>query len=53
MLDANFRMRCKARGVDDLELGSGWAFFVEEEKYLKHVEEFAGGGAEVCHYREL
>ncbi|THH17670.1 hypothetical protein EUX98_g9084 [Antrodiella citrinella] len=41
MVDANFRLRCKDRGIDDMELGSGWAFFVEETKYVKHIAEHA------------
>ena len=41
MVDANFRLRCKDRGIEDLELGSGWAYFVEESNYLKHVAKFA------------
>ncbi|KAH8069588.1 hypothetical protein BXZ70DRAFT_1013367 [Cristinia sonorae] len=36
MVDANFRLRCKDRGLDDVELGSGWSFFVEENAYLRH-----------------
>ncbi|KAH8089855.1 hypothetical protein BXZ70DRAFT_909950 [Cristinia sonorae] len=46
MVDANFRLRCKDRGLDDVELGSGWAFFVEENAYLHHVAEFADQGEE-------
>lgn len=41
MIDANFRLRCKARGINDIELGPGWAFYVEEMKYLAHVQKFA------------
>ena len=40
-MDANFRLRCKERGIDDLELGSGWGFYVEESGYLRHVARFA------------
>ncbi len=38
MLDANFRAKCKARGLDDYELGSGWSYFVEEKKYQDHLK---------------
>ena len=41
MIDANFRLRCKERGLNDMELGSGWAFYVEESRYLAHVAKFA------------
>ncbi|TCD59870.1 hypothetical protein EIP91_011272 [Steccherinum ochraceum] len=41
MVDANFRLRCKERGLDDVELGSGWSLFVEENAYLQHVADFA------------
>ncbi|KAI9068488.1 hypothetical protein FKP32DRAFT_1561583, partial [Trametes sanguinea] len=38
MMDANFRARCKDRKLDTFELGSGWAYFVEQLRYLAHVE---------------
>lgn len=37
MMDANFRCRCKDRGLEDVELGSGWSYFVEESKFREHV----------------
>jgi hypothetical protein len=37
-IDANFRLRLKARGIVDPELGSGWAYFVEESEYAAHVK---------------
>lgn len=40
MLDANFRAKCKARGLDDLELGSGWSYFVEETAYQAHLAKY-------------
>lgn len=36
-IDANFRLKLKARGIKDPELGSGWAYFVEQTEYEKHV----------------
>lgn len=27
----------KDRGIDDPEMGPGWAYFVEHERYLEHV----------------
>jgi hypothetical protein len=37
-MDANFRLRLKARGIMDSELGSGWAYFVEESEYAAHIK---------------
>lgn len=36
-IDANFRLKLKARGIEDPELGSGWAYFVEQTDYEKHL----------------
>jgi hypothetical protein len=36
--DANFRLKLKARGIEDPELGSGWAYFVEESEYAAHIK---------------
>ncbi|KAI0073201.1 hypothetical protein K474DRAFT_1722408 [Panus rudis PR-1116 ss-1] len=41
MLDANFRMRCKDRGLEDQSLSPGWAYVVENNKYIAHMEKFA------------
>ncbi|KAI0696131.1 hypothetical protein C8T65DRAFT_583713 [Cerioporus squamosus] len=38
MLDANFRAKCKARGLDNYEVGSGWSYFVKEKKYQEHLK---------------
>lgn len=37
MVDANFRLKQKARGINDEELLSGSSYFVEEQKYKLHV----------------
>lgn len=47
MIDANFRARCKDRNLDDLELASGWSYYVEETKYQAHVKACAHR-KEVC-----
>jgi hypothetical protein len=39
-IDANFRLKLKARGVNDPELGSGWAYFVEQIEYAEHIKKF-------------
>ncbi|RDX40435.1 hypothetical protein OH76DRAFT_1459514 [Lentinus brumalis] len=38
MLDANFRAKCKAQGLDPFELGPGWSYFVEESDYQAHLK---------------
>ncbi|TDL13645.1 hypothetical protein BD410DRAFT_735067, partial [Rickenella mellea] len=37
-IDANFRLKLKDRGFKDPELGSGWAYFVETDLYMAHLE---------------
>lgn len=39
MLDANFRLKLKDRGFKDVELTSGWSYFVEESKYMEFVDQ--------------
>jgi hypothetical protein len=39
-IDANFRLKLKARSIDDPELGSGWAYFVEQLEYTEHVKQY-------------
>ncbi|TFK79910.1 hypothetical protein K466DRAFT_605772 [Polyporus arcularius HHB13444] len=41
MLDANFRAKCKARGLESAELGSGWSYFVEELAYQEHLKKYS------------
>ncbi|KAI0654576.1 hypothetical protein C8Q70DRAFT_876809, partial [Cubamyces menziesii] len=38
MMDANFRARCKDRGLEETQLAPGWAYFVEESKYQAHLK---------------
>lgn len=37
-MDANFRLKLKARGVADPELGSGLAYFVNAKKLVAHLK---------------
>ncbi|KAH8106480.1 hypothetical protein DFH11DRAFT_1549960 [Phellopilus nigrolimitatus] len=37
MLDANFRLKCKDRSIDDPALGSGLAYYVEDTSYKKFL----------------
>ncbi len=36
-LDANFRLKCKERGIKDVRLGNGFAYMVEEERFRSHI----------------
>ena len=46
MIDANFRAKSKDRGLDDISLSPGWAYYVEGSKYMAHVNS-TGKNAEV------
>lgn len=39
MLDANFKLRVKDRGIEDIELAPGWAYYVNEELFQRHIDE--------------
>ena len=38
-VDANFRMKLKSRGINDPETGSGWSYFVQNQKYTEHISQ--------------
>ena len=38
-VDANFRMKLKNRCINDPETGSGWTYFVENQRYTEHVSQ--------------
>jgi hypothetical protein len=38
-IDANFRLKLKARGIKDPELGSGLAYFVDTAKFQRHLKD--------------
>lgn len=46
-VDANFKLRSKDRGAQDVYMGPGWAYVVEEKKYKEHIKQFANT-KEVC-----
>ncbi|KAJ3017904.1 hypothetical protein NUW54_g473 [Trametes sanguinea] len=46
MMDANFRQRCKDRGLDDEDLAPGWSFLVNTKKFQEHIDRTAGRGVE-------
>jgi hypothetical protein len=39
-VDANFKLKRKNRGIEDLELAPGWASFVEEGRYQDHLKKY-------------
>ena len=36
-VDANFKLKGKARGLADVELMPGWAYFVREDEFQEHI----------------
>ena len=42
-VDANFRLKLKDRKIKDPEIGSGWAYFVENSQYIEHVSQKTNG----------
>ena len=47
MMDANFKLRSKDRSVQDVALSPGWAYYVQQEAFAKHVEAFGKGKEDV------
>ena len=41
-MDTNFRLKLKSCGIQDPELGSGLAYFVNNAKFEVHLENHAG-----------
>ncbi|THH16521.1 hypothetical protein EUX98_g9291 [Antrodiella citrinella] len=39
MIDANFKLKLKDKGIRDLELAPGWAYYVNEDSFQKHIDE--------------
>ncbi|KAI0057483.1 hypothetical protein BV25DRAFT_1812316 [Artomyces pyxidatus] len=37
-MDANFKLKLKNRGLDDVQLAPGWAYFVPPEPYKEHLD---------------
>ena len=37
MIDGNFRVKFKDRGLNDIELGDGQSYFVEDAPYKEHI----------------
>lgn len=40
MLDANFRLKSKDRGFEDIELSEGWSYFVPNSRYTGFMGKF-------------
>ena len=47
MMDANFCLKLKDRGVDDVYLSSGWAYMVEDSKFKQFLDVYAQDKIEV------
>jgi len=41
-MDANFRLKLKSRDIQDPELGSGLAYFVNNAKFEAHLKNHVG-----------
>jgi hypothetical protein len=39
-VDANFKLKGKARNIQDVELIPGWCCFVEEEAFQSHLVKY-------------
>ena len=48
MVDANFKLKLKEKGIPDAHLGSGWAYYVEDSKFKSYLNEHADDQQEVC-----
>jgi hypothetical protein len=49
-VDANFKLKSKDRGIEDIELSAGGGCFVETDPYEKHLEEYGVKAPEVGLY---
>ena len=47
MVDANFKLKLKDKGIPDAHLGSGWAYFVKDDEFGSYLQAHAGDQVEV------
>ncbi|KAI0069871.1 hypothetical protein K474DRAFT_1568226, partial [Panus rudis PR-1116 ss-1] len=47
MIDANFRLQLKSRGLKDTSLASGWAYYINEEQYQSHLAQHNAKNSDV------
>lgn len=48
-IDACFRLKRKRKArINEPEIGSGWAFFVEEDAYQAHLKKYDTDLPEAC-----
>lgn len=40
MVDANFKLKLKNKGIRDTHLGPGWAYFVHETKFQGYLARY-------------
>lgn len=50
MVDANFKLRLKEKGIKDAHLASGWAYFVKDETFQAYLEQHSGTQSEVLQF---
>ncbi|OJT05532.1 hypothetical protein TRAPUB_3648 [Trametes pubescens] len=48
MMDANFRCRCKDRGLDGVSLAPGWSYYVDDQKFQDYLQNDCGFETEYC-----
>ena len=47
MVDANFKLKLKDKGIPDAHLGSGWAYFVKDDEFESYLQAHSGDQVEV------
>lgn len=47
MVDANFKLRLKDKGIPDKHLAPGWAYFVRDDRFEAYLQEHSGSQTEV------
>ena len=47
MVDGNFKLKLKDKGIPDAHLAPGWAYFVEDSQFKSYLEDHAGDQTEV------
>ena len=53
MVDANFKLKLKDKGISDQHLAPGWAYFVDDEKFQAYLDKNSGQQTEVCFFVSL
>ena len=40
MVDANFKLKSKDKGISDIHLSPGWAYFVHEDRFQEYLAKY-------------